>query len=412
VFTSTVAHNILGLVESTGTFAWNSSTNIGEDLLLGSYAQQKALYVVYFARAVVLQAQIYPNALGAPLYTTQTALAILFGYNDPLLFAVTQGADSFFAGLVGNTTTQNEAWMEETLSTSSSKYTGSNSNTVINQYYRYGGAPSFVHQSDVYNTDCAVVVAGPPYNQTRQGFPSDCLLWLTPEVITGSYDGSGVPPFQESNTPVSSYNILVTEAARLVQFDYTLTYTFQGITLRRYEIDSNAMSNSLTYPPNAHYDMYEQNCVFPLNRFVGGIDFFLTFPQFYSCQPGLSNTTTNSFTPTYALHGSWVDIEPLSGLSMSVRKRLMLGFILNSQRFVVAPGQGATYPLWGPTGPPAAGTVAKVYLPVYWGQESKDISSSAASSFVSAVYGNQATATNIQIAFVVVGGVGILALAF
>jgi hypothetical protein len=312
-----------------------------------------------------------------------------------------------YGGFFGpNITDPNVAFLES--SGPSIKFTGSDDEKKTGQWKQYYGLTN-LSGPNAFSGPCL-------YENPRAAYPLNCKLWNTSEVITGSYDGVSGVPLTEGSTP-PNMPLYIADALRVVNFVYRNDVTYKGIALRNYTMDLNAMKSAAENPDNAKYYMtHDPSLIIPLNRYLGGVDVFLSFPHFLGAPSTVTSTFNSSLLqPDPAKHQSYLFAEPLTGLNMKAHKRLMAGVKLSPLRVAAYTRlTGAPlldeldfyYKLW------YNGADTVIYLPTFWAEEFGEISSDDAAKFSSAIYDNRKIGRGIQIAFVVFGGVSLVFLAF
>jgi len=284
------------------------------------------------------------------------------------------------------------------------KYTGNDNEATVNQWIAWYNVSQFVHPNDLadHSPACVPYNGVFPPNETRFGYDGNCLLWLSPEVISGTADGVSSTPFQD-NDPPTNQRIWVSDGKRVADFLYSGDISFKGITMRRHLVDMTLLENSTLNPNNTNYVMnHDPTGIVPLTRYFAGMDTFMALPHFLGADPDIANRfAPGSFNPvndTFNGHVSYLDIEPISGLTMAARKRLMAGFSLFSGRYIslkYSPYENVTTNF---------NVKRQLYIPYFWANESADISDSDANSFT-LVYTAQKASKVLEIVFLVIGGI-------
>jgi len=368
---------------------------------------------------------------GSGLFTTRNAEEYIFGYNKPdfIVFAKSKGLVNF-PGLVGPNTTTVPVAPPATYKGPITVYTGADGDhSRIGFYKKYYGVASIT-----------TVVDLPPDNKTcplfppRNSYESGCAVWSTQsspdglisgaEVITGTSDGLKAPfLFQEDSSAIDMI-VWVPEAQRRIRFMKTSDVTFKDVKLWRYTMDPNTLRNS-TDPLNTNPAMARHYYMVNVPRGVASLqranafDLFLSTPHFYGGDIEFHKRQIdfgNDLQPNIDHHGTYLDVEPLTGRTFAARKRLQFGMYLSSARITdvtfggIYAGIVQNYP--GNNGTVEAMTTnnpgsckRNLYLPILWGAEGKDIPDNDASSFVDKIYGTRKTFMVVQIVLVIVGGI-------
>jgi len=382
---------------------YQSPTALAYDALLGGLTADQMRYVFYLAREFVVRKLVLFNG---GLFTKRSAHQLLFGYSalapDPLLAQVGKSYNGFFGP---NITSLEQAYA---LGVGAHiKFTGADSDSKLGAWKAYEGQTNLTGP-DAFSGHCvAPPVAGAP----RTAYPLSCQLWNTSEIITGSRDGTSMPPFLEGSTP-PPMPVYVSDALRVVKFYYRNDVTYKNIAMRNYTIDALALLNASSNPDNAKYYMgHDPDLIVPLNRYLGGIDLFLSYPHFLGGSSAITDTFDARYIkPDYPKHQSYIFSEPLTGVSMKVHKRLMGGLKMSPRRLSAMIGSSVDqYDIYRNIWYNAASTV--IYLPMFWAEEYGEITDSDASTFTTKIYDARKLGRAIQIAFVVFGGVSLVVLA-
>jgi len=174
-----------------------------------------------------------------------------------------------------------------------------------------------------------------------------------------------------------------------------LHVTFKGIDLVEFTIATVFMENATNNPLNADYYMYGFNGVANLTASLDP-DFYVTKPHYLDTDPALQ-AQISGLSPNPALHDTFLDVEPYSGITMRGVKRLQLAIRLTPLNVTLPTGGWA---IWGGSLP---SQTAGLYMPVYWAEERGEILDSSASTFRTLVYGAQQAAAGIQTAGMALG---------
>jgi len=380
---------------------------VGYDAAIGAITTAQRRYVFYVANTFFLTDIAAANG---GLFTTRTVHELLWGYNDPLL--ALRGIR--FPGWSTNQTSQEEAWASN-FAKPNVKFTGSSDESLLGAWKVVSNQSSLTDIRLFPGKQPVCTIPPPGVPTARPGYSPTCALWTNPELLTGSRDGSSNGPFKEDTTP-SVMKIYISEAVRVVNFLYRGAATVKGITMHNYTIDNNALLSAANNPLNANYFMNDPDLIIPLNRYWGGVDLFLSLPHYLSASAGLYANLTTGFDPSllapdYSKHQAYILSEPLTGATMSVHKRLMLGVKLSALRHCAMETsssilEGDFYrKIWH------SGISTIIYLPTLWVDEHGEISDSDADSFKTKVYQTRTMAKGIQIGFVIFGGLALVVIA-
>jgi len=273
-------------------------------------------------------------------------------------------------------------------------FTGRDDIHKTNMYKVYGGYSALTYVSDVPHKRCVPVPENPANYTSRTGYSYDCKLWKETEIVTGTRDGTQSNLYREGKT-AENIDIYVTEGKRIVTFSYDKDVKFRGIDLRRYRIDEK---NLLVATAGKYF--LDEDYVIPMTRYLGGYDGFLSQGQFYAKTPKpdlyeRGFDPASGFKPNEEDHATYLDVEPLTGRTMSARKRLQIGFSLHRDRLSILDPWSRIFANFNKSYP--------LYVPLVYVNEGKDISEDDAKSFVKNIYDNRKMAKNIFTSFLTVG---------
>jgi hypothetical protein len=110
---------------------------------------------------------------------------------------------------------------------------------------------------------------------------------------------------------------------------------------------------------------------------------FLSKPAFLDADASLLDHL-DGVVPDASKHDTFIDVEPITGLSMNVRKRLQVSLQVGAQDYF------------------SSGAVANI-IPLVWIEEGATVSADLAESFKDAIYGGLDLKSYVQIGGPVVG---------
>lgn len=314
----------------------------------------------------------------AGLLMRQTVGGMLFGYTNrigsyPSISDTYFNASTFAAELPALKAAQDGLDYEYE--------TGRASLQRVGMYKQYNGIPQFQYWCEYYD----------PVYKTQCSTPAKTVLtnwrvWGEPEVITGVRDGTRFPPFHE-DAPVPYQEVFVSDVKRVGNFIYEREVDVKGITTRRYIVDPTTLNSTLTggtskwrnesrwYSGSA---LGTPDGMLDLTSVYGGVPIHVSYPHMLSVDP-VESSKIIGFQPDKNIHESYLDTEPLTGLSFRIAKRLQAGFRLKKSMFNWNPNffndsQASIY-----------SNIFKQYenvtIPYYWAAATGEISDDDASTF-------------------------------
>jgi len=183
---------------------------------------------------------------------------------------------------------------------------------------------------------------------------------------------------------------------------------------------------------------FDPDGIVNMNRYEGGVDFFVSLPHFLNGDPDIANrlNTSSNIRPDVALHGTYLSYNTKFGAPFTARERLQLGVAINNNRLFggesapytnppslvslvppflpqvsnVSPYAKFVHPWNGPSGPdPMTASAYQLYVPLLWASKYKDISDSDASDYKKQI-DDLIAATNTAFAVMVAVGAALVVL--
>ena len=291
--------------------------------------------------------------LGGGLVTTHTVDEWLWTGTDPFLtFLEAAGqVDSDASNLFTNHVSMEDAVVQEE-GKSDKWYTGSDDVNDVGEYIEY--------------EESATV-------DELMGMK----LWESDETISGT-DGTQFHPGVEPGEDLFAWVAEIMRVIKLVNLD-KLEVEFEGITLLRYTLADEVLGVDTNF----------HQTIKGLGNMTAakGFPLFVSKPHFLDGDASLRDTSKlEGLAPVAADHDLFVDVEPISGLTMNARKRLQINLGVSA---------GDWY----------SKNVTEVFLPLVWIEEGATISDSPklAKDFKDDVYGAQDLQDNISLGGPVVG---------
>jgi len=225
-----------------------------------------------------------------PLFITATAKDLIFGIQDPILTFVHDNfaPEAPTALWIQQNLTSEEQTLETTQFTT--QQTGKDDINNIANYIYWNGKTAL-----------------------------DCWGSEDANAIYGT-DGNNWPPkFHKGDVLVA----FVDTAYRKADFIYQKHTTYEEIDCYRYILDPKVLQNVTMYPPNAEYYGFGYNGLANITKCALGCPTYLSKANFLDCDQSLLDTVVG-VVPDRAQHDTFADIEPRTGLTMNIYKRLQV----------------------------------------------------------------------------------------
>ena len=147
----------------------------------------------------------------------------------------------------------------------------------------------------------------------------------------------------------------------------------QGIAVNHYVIPTDELQNSTLdvgfYSSNLPTGVLNMSSVSPL-----GAPIFASMPHFLNGDPDYRVNVTGITDPSEDVHGSFVDVEPLTGAVLGAARRLQINVLVRNYNTSHAGG------FWNVSG-------GWLMVPVFWATEEGNITAELASEFKNKVFG-------------------------
>ena len=154
----------------------------------------------------------------------------------------------------------------------------------------------------------------------------------------------------------------ISDLYRSVYFSYQRDVTLHGIKLYEFSLPADELLNTTQDPgfyPNGPSGVLNLTAVSPDH-----ITLFVSKPHFLDADHNyLANVS--GLHPIRALHDTFLDVEPISGVVMSANKRIQLNLHLHSYKDL----------------PELQSVNPDLMLPIFWASEDTNITTSLASDF-------------------------------
>eukprot|EP01114_Cavostelium_apophysatum_P019551 TRINITY_DN6337_c0_g1_i1.p1 TRINITY_DN6337_c0_g1~~TRINITY_DN6337_c0_g1_i1.p1 ORF type:complete len:506 (+),score=96.29 TRINITY_DN6337_c0_g1_i1:35-1552(+) len=281
---------------------------------------------------------VLASATNSTLLTTRTPNELIWGYDDPFLQFLSnlQPSVNPYFSLQPNQTSVEESNATSEFDTFLS---GKDDINNIQQYVSWQGNTSV----NVWATKEANMIKGTDATQFKPGLTKD-----------------------------DHPTIFVTNAFRSGDLQFGEEIEVEQIRLLRFGIGNDTMKNMTYVPANAAYYAYAPNGVINITSASSSAPVFLSKPHFLDADPCYREAVVG-MAPNRTLHDINIDVEPITGKTMSAQKRLQVNVKVDP---VVLLYQNIT----------------ETYVPVVWIEEIATITPSLAAQFRAKVY----TAKNVQ----------------
>lgn len=262
------------------------------------------------------------------------------------------------------------------------QYTGHGQTlSKLGAFHRYDGVHSYSHNCDLVDPFRVDICEG-----DEKEAVNDYPILGAKEVIDGNGDGTTSAPFREDEEDLlREMSLYVDEASRSLPLLYTGPQVIKRIDVRRYEVNPAVLVAGDGSEPNPHKneEKYHQSPrqapdgFYSIQRVSGGVPLLLSKPRWNFAGSSFNGGVTCSEVgstdrapcpSTYSpdAHNTWVDIEPITGLTLRGAKRLQANARVSAFEFYTGP---ASCPNSGTTCAPqcSAATPAAGSFPDYWG---------------------------------------------
>lgn len=131
--------------------------------------------------------------------------------------------------------------------------------------------------------------------------------------------------------PVASdrLQVYISDIYRSAYLTHKSDEKWNGVSLRRYSLQSKDLESSIDNPENAQYYAFGPSGMENTTAAVG-IPVFVSFPHFLFGDPSLV-AAVRGLDPREEIHGVYLDVEPQTGILARVGKRLQVNYQLKSQ---------------------------------------------------------------------------------
>jgi len=225
-----------------------------------------------------------------PLFVTVTARDLMFGYDDPLFVFLNENVSPEVPPQIYiqiNLTSEQDTLQKTKFTT---QQTGKDDINNIANYLYWNGEEAL-----------------------------DC--WATPEAndIYGG-DGNYWPPKVHKDDVLIAF---VDTAYRRAKFIYQKDTTFESIDLYRFILDPTELLNETSCPANKQWYAFGYNGMINVTKCALGCPTFLSKANFLDCDQALVDAV-EGVVPDRSIHDTFADIEPRTGLTMNIYKRIQI----------------------------------------------------------------------------------------
>jgi len=188
---------------------------------------------------------------------------------------------------------------------------------------------------------------------------SNLSIWSTDECnsLTGTTKGELRPPVSNDIDTIKLFN---SEICRVLKLNYNYSYHLpEGLIVKRFVLDENTFKNVIDYPPNSCYSSSKEQTtslsnlpskspnsksissfkstilpsgIFDLSKCKWGAPVFISKPHFLDADPFYFNSI-KGLKPNSSLHSFYIDVEPITGSSISIKARLQLNVAVGGNTF-------------------------------------------------------------------------------
>ncbi|GBM52552.1 Scavenger receptor class B member 1, partial [Araneus ventricosus] len=150
-------------------------------------------------------------------------------------------------------------------------------------------------------------------------------------MIKGTSVETGPP---QPDVP-ESYTFFQSIFCRSLTFNYTEDVSHYGVLTKRFKPTRNVFANGTENPDNYCFDIKERpSGVSDIKNCQFGAPALISWPHFYMADP-LYLKDINGLQPNEADHGSHLDADPITGISLDVQVRFQINLELSRVRGLV-----------------------------------------------------------------------------
>ena len=250
---------------------------------------------------------------------TRTVKELLWGYFDPFLADVSfgdpvmQGGDPSIRSVISLIPNSTE---EKAMNMTESLYTGASNIDDVRRYRTLNGFGHITSVMEKFNG-----------NNTYTDYVNP---WTEEAPLMGS-DGAQNPPQMNDTAPLYVYNGAMYKVMKC-HWEQNATVEKNGMSARRYRIDSDWLKNKTNNPENAAYHIDKWDGIINLTS-VQGAPIFLSKLHYLDTDPRLQDSIkmfkdankTELIMPS-SEDDTYFDVEPVTGASFGSALKLQTGF--------------------------------------------------------------------------------------
>lgn len=153
------------------------------------------------------------------------------------------------------------------------------------------------------------------------------------QMINGT-DGSHFKPFIDKSDKI--LYIFISDICRSLFLTYEGDQEIEDIKLRRFVLSADVFADKKTNPDNAPFCVKKcwKSGLLPVGQCLeGGPPAFMSQPHFYQADHTLMDAIVG-LKPNKTLHQAFVDVDPVTGLTLRFHKRLQLNILVEIIPFI------------------------------------------------------------------------------
>lgn len=209
------------------------------------------------------------------------------------------------------------------------------------------------------------------------------------DMINGT-DGRGFSPFIKRS---DTLYIFIPDICRSVPLKYESDVDVKGIPAYRFTLPQSAFQNSITNADNKCFfkgvNYRSNNGVFPVSVCQKGRPVYVSLPHFYQADERLTKRV-KGLNPQKEKHETFIDVEPTIGTAIRASGKLQFNFEIIRNPYISF-----------------LNSVVDTMMPVFWLEETAEISESAKEQFHAQVTTPMAIGKAVLISVMVLGVVWI-----
>ncbi|MFO7795733.1 MAG: hypothetical protein ACQERB_03165 [Promethearchaeati archaeon] len=201
-------------------------------------------------------------------------------------------------------------------------------------------------------------------------------IWDSPEIVGGT-DGM---QFHQGISKEETLQTFQPDLMRVVDLEYVEDTSIHGIRLLRFTLNSDC------FAPNEKYYMDTPGIInlSPVEQYQG-VPVRVSKPHFLGCEHEIADSIIG-INPIKENHETFIDVEPISGITMNAKQRIQINFEVNPSNKLKP-------------------NINESIMPIIWFERSGEVPKELASEFSSQVYPALTARSNIMFWGIQIGAI-------